>query len=94
MHAWRHGDVADDGQPIQRFGTRLEWTRILTAGGLAVTHVVAFEDMRLAPRSARGWAGALLHPTRLFIPLAARLPVDMASMFLFVCRRAPDTQPG
>ncbi len=88
LHAWRHGDVADDGQPIQRYATRLGWQRVLEAGGLSIVSVLPFEDERAAPRGLGGWVGAVRHPTRALIPVARHLPVDMASMFLFVCRRA------
>lgn len=87
-HAWRHGDVQDDGQPIQRYGTRGQWTRLLRAGGLEVERVLGYEEMAHAPRGLRGWAGALRHPSRLLVPLADRLPVDMASILLFLCRPA------
>jgi SAM-dependent methyltransferase len=94
MHAWRHGEVADDGQPVQRYGTRRGWTRLLHAGGLNVRAVLAFEDLRLAPRGVHGWFGALVHPSRLLIPLSTRLPVDMASMFVFLCTPDSNWQPG
>jgi hypothetical protein len=58
---------------------------LLETAGLRVIDVQPFEDMRLAPRGLSGWLGAGRHPTRLLIPVAGRLPVDMASMFLFLC---------
>jgi len=89
LHAWRHGDVHDDGQPIQRYGTRLQWTRLLQAGGLRVERVLGFDEPADLPRRARDWPGLLLrHPSRLLIPATRWLPVDMASIFLFLCRRA------
>lgn len=97
LHAWRHGDVADDGQPIQRYATRLGWQRVLEAGDLSIIDVLPFEDERAAPHGVGGWVATLRHPTRALIPVARHLPVDMASMFLFVCRRAimaADTGPA
>lgn len=88
LHAWRHGDVHDDGQPIQRYATRAQWTRVLAAGGLEVVQVLGYEEMAHHPTGLAGWLGALRHPSRLLVPLAARLPVDMASIFVFVCRKA------
>ncbi len=88
LHAWRHGDVHDDGQPIQRYATRAQWTRVLEAGGLEVVRVLGYEEMAHRPVGLVGWLGALRHPSRLLVPLAAHLPVDMASIFVFICRKA------
>lgn len=88
LHAWRRGDVCDDGQPIQRYGTRAQWTALLAAGGLEVERVLGYEDLAALPAGPAGWLGALRHPSRLLVGLADRLPVEMASMFLFLCRRA------
>lgn len=88
LHAWRSGDVADDGQPIQRYGTRAQWTRVLEAGGLEVVQVLGYEELAHLPVGLSGWLGALRHPSRLMVPLARWLPRDMASILLFVCRRA------
>lgn len=88
LYTWRHGDIHDDGQPIQRYGTRGQWQRLLAAGGLAVERVVGGEDLSGLPeRVADGWMLAR-HPSRLLIPVARWLPVDMASMFVFLCRKA------
>ena len=88
-HAWRHGDVHDDGQPIQRYATRAQWTRVLEAGGLEVVRVLGYEEMAHQPTGLAGWLGALRHPSRLLVPFARFLPVDMASIFVFICRKAP-----
>ncbi|MFN8422979.1 MAG: methyltransferase domain-containing protein [Anaerolineae bacterium] len=89
LHAWRHGDVHDDGQPIQRYATRAQWTRVLEAGGLEVVRVLGYEEMAHQPVGLKGWLGAMRHPSRLLVPLAGLLPVDMASIFVFLCRKKP-----
>lgn len=89
LHAWRHGDVHDDGQPIQRYATRAQWTRVLEAGGLEVVRVLGYEEMAHQPVGLAGWLGVLRHPSRLLVPLAGLLPVDMASIFVFLCRKKP-----
>ena len=91
MHAWRNGDVHDDGQPIQRYGTRAQWTRLLEAGGLAVERVVGYEEASDRPRSPADWLGVARHPSRLLVPAVRFLPVNMASIFLFLCRKATPT---
>lgn len=95
LSAWRSGDVADDGQPLQRYATRRQWERLLEGAGLRVVTTLPFEDSRLAPRGIAGVLSALRHPTRFLIPMAGLLPVNMASMFLFVCVKAsPSPTPG
>jgi SAM-dependent methyltransferase len=87
LHAWRHGDVHDDGQPIQRYGTRAQWARVLAAGGLAVERVVGYDEAGAWPAGRAEYVGLVRHPSRLLGPVTPFLPPDMASIFVFVCRR-------
>jgi len=87
-HGWRHGDVPDDGQPIQRYGSRAQWGRVLEAAGLRVERVVGLEEAAFDPLDGRAVLGMLRHPTRLLAPLAGILPADMASILVFCCRKA------
>jgi SAM-dependent methyltransferase len=43
LHVWKTGDLADDGQPIQRFGTRNAWQRLIEANGLTVVQILGYE---------------------------------------------------
>jgi SAM-dependent methyltransferase len=88
LYAWRHGEPHDDGQPLQRYGTRRQWSRLLAAGGLVAERVVAYERLEDWPAGPAGWLAMARHPSRILVPLAGWLPVDMASMFIFLCRRA------
>lgn len=88
LYAWRHGDPHDDGQPLQRYGSPGQWARLLAAGGLVPERVVGHESPEQVPAGPAALAGYLRHPSRLLIPLAGHLPVNMASMLVFVCRRA------
>lgn len=95
LHAWRHGEVHDDGQPIQRYATRGQWTRLLQAGGLAVVDVRGFDEPADLPARRRDWPALVLrHPSRLLIPATRWLPVDMASIYLFLCRKAEPEETG
>lgn len=88
LYAWRHGDPHDDGQPLQRYGSRGQWQRLLAAGGLRVERVIGYESREELPASWAEWLGVVRHPSRILVPLAEWLPVDMASMFVFICRHA------
>lgn len=87
LYAWSHGDVHDDGQPIQRYATRRQWERVLDAGGLVVARTFGCEKHDDLPSRLSEWWRVVRHPSRLLVPLAPWIPVDMASMFVFVCRK-------
>ena len=94
IHAWRHGDIHDDGQPIQRYATRMQWLRLFEAGGLHVDEVLGCEsvdDFDLGDGvadAAKTLMELFRHPSRVLIPFSKWLPVDMASMLVFLCRPA------
>jgi SAM-dependent methyltransferase len=86
---WKTGDVDDDGQPLQRYGTRRQWERLLQSNGLSVKRVVGYEHERAFPRTRRDFIMYLKHPKLLvslffFIPF---IPVNMAGQFVFICKR-------
>ena len=88
-HAWRFGRPCDDGQPIQRYGTRGQWRRLIETAGLQVRQVWGYEDgSRLQRR--RDWLAIPRHPSRLMVPLAAHLPPDLAMAFVFLCFKPRD----
>lgn len=90
LHVWRTGDICDDGQPIQRYGTRRQWERLLEAGGLSVERVWGYEHQGLFPRTQSDLLHALRSGRRWIRWLWAQvLPVNMASMFVFLCRKIP-----
>lgn len=85
---WKTGDVDDDGQPLQRYGTRRQWERLLEDNGLAVSRVLGYEHERAFPRTRRDLLAYLKHPKRLvslffFVPL---IPVNAAGQFVFICK--------
>lgn len=86
--AWRTGDVDDDGQPLQRYGTRKQWESLLHANGLRVIQVYGYEHEHAFPRTWRDVRRYWFRPIRisrmLFSPL---LPVNIAGQFVFICGR-------
>jgi SAM-dependent methyltransferase len=46
IHVWRTGDVFDDGQPLQRYGTNVQWCRLLELNGLRVVRTLKYERAR------------------------------------------------
>jgi SAM-dependent methyltransferase len=88
LHAWTNGDIHDDGQPIQRYGTRVQWTRLLEAGGLRPVRTLGIEKEDDLPAGPAEWARMLRHPSRWLIPFSRYMPVNMASMLVFICERS------
>ncbi|MSP12512.1 MAG: class I SAM-dependent methyltransferase [Chloroflexi bacterium] len=91
MHAWRTGDVADDGfQPLQRYGSRVFWTNLLVEAGLQVERVLGYEHETALPRTWQDVKVYLKRPKqiRTALLIAPRIPVNMASNFIFLCRRS------
>lgn len=85
---WKTGDVDDDGQPLQRYGTRRQWEHLLEDNGLAVTRVLGYEHERAFPRTRDDLCTYLRHPKQIisllfFVPI---IPVNAAGQFVFICR--------
>ena len=54
LHVWRTGNLADDdGQPVQRFGTRGAWEYLLQTNGLHIDRTIGHE--RRWPRTTTEW---------------------------------------
>lgn len=96
-HVWRTGDVYDDGfQPIQRYATKGQWIRLLEESGLKVRKTLGYEHERALPWTLGDLWKYLKSPRRLLsaFVLAPLIPVNMASMFVFLCEKASKAQPG
>ncbi len=86
-YARKHGEIFDDGQPIQRYNTRVGWTRMLEQSGLCVQRVDKFEIAK--PRVLADWAWYLRHPRKMAHLLTAlMIPVNLANSHIFICTRA------
>jgi SAM-dependent methyltransferase len=83
---FRKGQIAVDEQPIQRYGTRADWTALLRANGLVVQKTIKYE--RPFPRSFRDVLHYLQHPKNLIrLLLAPFIPTNLAYAFLFICKQ-------
>lgn len=87
LYAWRHGDVYDDGQPIQRYGTNAQWRRLLELNGLKVGRAIRYE--RAWPRTFQDLFWYILHPHRVVrVALSAAIPVNLSSFLVYLCSKA------
>lgn len=82
------GELYEDHQPLQRYGTRGEWERLLLANGLHPQRVIGYElpppdSLRMWLEYGRAfWMKLLPHMVARFIP------VNIASMLVFFCTKA------
>lgn len=85
---WRTGDVDDDGQPLQRYGTRRQWEHLLEENGLSVVDVRGYEHEHAFPRTWRDARRYWFRPLRTArMLLAPYTPVNMAGQFVFICHK-------
>jgi ubiquinone/menaquinone biosynthesis C-methylase UbiE len=86
LYVWQTGDVFDDGQPLQRYGTNGQWRRLLEANGLRITQTIKYE--RAWPRTWKDAAWYALRPYRLVRPLLSLvLPVHLSSFLVYLCSK-------
>lgn len=87
--AFRQGRTAiDPYQPIQRYGARLEWQKLLEENGLAVVETRKYE--RIWPRTRRDLLALLRRPKEVVrVLLAPLIPLNLAFCFIFVCHKGP-----
>jgi ubiquinone/menaquinone biosynthesis C-methylase UbiE len=83
------GEVFDDGQPLQRYGTAQQWRRLLETNGLHVVEALPYELP--PPRTWQQWATYLRKPKRYWPKLLSKyyLSVNLASMLVFRCAHPP-----
>jgi len=84
----RHGDVFDDGQPLQRYASRRAWERMLTAGGLRVTKVTGTAGY-VPPRTMADFAWLARRPAKVARVLLGLLtPANLSNNIIYVCTKA------
>lgn len=84
LHVLRHGEVFDDGQPLQRYATPRSWERLLTAHGLAVRGMLALE--RPTPRTLSDlWWMARRPHTFVRAVFGKLVPPNLGNLLVFVC---------
>jgi SAM-dependent methyltransferase len=82
----RTGDVGDQGQPIERYATRVQWERMLSENGLAIFRTVRYN--LTVPRTAPDRKWYVRRPRRLLWLLASLfVPLNLSSCFVFMCRK-------
>jgi SAM-dependent methyltransferase len=86
-HAFHHGRIVDDGQPIQRYAARYEWQDLLEDGGFKVFKTFKYECE--FPSVFQDWETYIKNPKQMIrLILLPFLPINLANSFVFICTRA------
>jgi len=90
IYVLRTGDIFDDGQPLQRYGTRAAWEKILEDGGLSVKKVINYSEIDL-PKTMPDAIDLLRKPHKVIRYLINLfIPINWANQFVFLCSRDQD----
>lgn len=84
-YVWQHGEIFDDGQPLQRYATRNTWQKLLIDAGLKIDRVIGYGEVNF-PRTTRDLAWLSARPQKIirgFISLF--IPVNLSNHFVFIC---------
>jgi ubiquinone/menaquinone biosynthesis C-methylase UbiE len=85
--AYKTGQLSVDQQPIQRYGTKSDWKRLLESNGLIVDNIIKYE--RPWPYYFPDWKYYLSKPKELArLVLSPLVPLNLAFCFLFICHKA------
>jgi ubiquinone/menaquinone biosynthesis C-methylase UbiE len=84
LYAFHTGRLADDGQPIQRYGTRYAWQELLENEGFSILQTHKYEcEWPVVPGD---WRKYLSHPKALVrLILTPMLPLNLANSFVYLC---------
>lgn len=86
-YVFKTGDIFDDGQPLQRYATRLTWTRLLESGGLQVEQTLGYGEVEW-PRTPQDMAWFLRHPVKVLrFLLSFGVPLNLSNQLVFLCRK-------
>jgi SAM-dependent methyltransferase len=89
LYVARKGDIFDDGQPLQRYGTRRTWENMLESVGLHVDRVLGYSEIPQAPpRTLHDFIWLVSHPLKIVRYLITSImPVNLTNHFVFLCSK-------
>jgi SAM-dependent methyltransferase len=86
-HVMSKGEIFDDGQPIQRYGTRATWENMLTGAGLRVIKTIDYGEVEL-PRTFQDTLWFFSHPRKILrYVLSILIPLNLTNHFVYICAR-------
>lgn len=92
-HVWKTGEIFDDGQPLQRYGTYTTWRSLLELGGLVVLKSIPFSEVN-RPRTLKDLFWILKHPQKILrAAFSQMVPFHLTNHFVFLCQPAASRRP-
>jgi len=86
-YVMQHGQIFDDGQPLQRYNTRQGWHDLLFEAGLRPYRTLKYE--REWPRTWKDLRWYLARPAKIARLLISPLvPLNLGNCLVYLCRRA------
>ena len=88
LYTLRHGDVFDDGQPLQRYGTLQVWKNILESAGLSLLHTYGYIGSGAVwPATRQDALWMISHPQKILRYLVGKtIPTAFHNHLVFICR--------
>jgi len=85
IYSFHHGDIIDDGQPIQRYSTRKGWQMLLEDNGLKILKTFKYE--REWPSNLHDLWHYIKRPKELLhLLISPWVPLNLANCFIFICQ--------
>jgi SAM-dependent methyltransferase len=86
-YVWQFGEVFDDGQPLQRYNTRIGWSQVLTNNGLQPFKIVKYERER--PLTTKDLVWYLRRPMKLLkLLISPFVPLNLSNSIVYLCHSA------
>ena len=86
-HVWQHGEIFDDGQPLQRYATHRTWTNLLQGAGLHIQRTIGYGEINY-PRTWQDVRWMLLRPQKVIRGVISLItPLNLSNHFVFICKR-------
>jgi SAM-dependent methyltransferase len=87
LHVHKTGDIFDDGQPLQRYGTRKYWEGLLVTQGLKVEKVLGYNEV-LFPRTFNDFLNLIKRPKKLLrLFIVQFIPINLTNHLIYLCTR-------
>jgi SAM-dependent methyltransferase len=87
IHVWKTGDVFDDGQPLQRYGTNGFWKSLLTTNGLEVIKTYGWGEIEF-PRNKQDSTQFIRHPQKIIRYIFSFfIPLNLTNHLVYLCTR-------